>query len=469
MDRELLPQTVLSEICGWRRSALDKMKEAVRLIARGHKLAGEAQEDAACAHKGTPFYLNDRSEGDTYRRIFQEFDPEKSAAIYREHLDACIWMHILKRTGMSDLMDKSAKEELYKDLCGEVPEVSEENAYETFDRLRGEANLIFQRGLARAFGDLDRRFKSHNGFSIGSRIILTHVFDAWGGFNDYSRMGDTMADIERVFAVLDGQPPQPGGLSRAVEQDRGHGWDPRQSCTETTYFRIRGFKNGNAHVWFKRDDLVEKANEVLADYYGEVLPDASPHPDEAQPGDLHSKTGLPAKNLSFYPTPPAVVEAMLRNIYVKDQHVLEPSAGNGNMARVLLGKGARVDAIEIDPERARALSQIGHPDLKVTRANFLALPARPTYSHVVMNPPFYGTHWMQHVVHAFDFLAPGGTLAAVLPISAELGQSKQHKAFRAWAEQHIPWGSGFTDLPAESFAESGTRINTVFLTLHKAC
>ena len=137
------------------------------------------------------------------------------------------------------------------------------------------------------------------------------------------------------------------------------------------------------------------------------------------------------------------------------------------MARALLAKGAKVDAIEIDESRCVALRAID--GLNVTRANFLRQEAVPVYDKVVMNPPFYGTHWMEHVVHAFDFLAPGGSLVAVLPITAELGMTAKHKAFRKWAKDHTSgYGRLFQDLPAESFMESGTRVNTVTITLRAA-
>lgn len=126
----------------------------------------------------------------------------------------------------------------------------------------------------------------------------------------------------------------------------------------------------------------------------------------------------------------------------------------------------RRDAVEIDAGRAAQLSLI--PGVNVTIANFLHLPPRPVYDFVIMNPPFYGTHWMQHVMHAFEFLRPKGVLVAVLPVTAEIGESAQHEAFRAWVQKQS-WrrSSDFQSLPPESFRESGTRINTVFLTMHK--
>jgi len=468
---DLLPYTTISAVVSNRNAAVSKAREAADMIAAGLLLAEEAQTLAQQAHGATTFTLADHSRREAYQKLFQSFDADQSVECFRQQTDARTWMNLITLTGMNALMDKTAKDELYAGLCGAVPEITEDNIEATFLHLVGDAKLIFQRGLARAFSGLDRRFKSHGAFKLGSRIILTNVFDDWGGWNYHTRMEDTMADIERVFAVLDGNKiPDPGALTRAIRKDRQGGWYPRQSVTETPYFRVMCYKNGNAHLWFQRDDLVEKANQVLAEYYGEVLPDGVP--DDMPVSDIKTKSGALCKDLAFYPTPDAVVNTILSQsgVFLTDDSViLEPSAGTGNLVRGVLSKNIRrVDAVEIHPDRVRALKAIDDPRLNVLEANFLRMGARQDYTHVFMNPPFYGTHWMEHVTHAFDFLVPGGTLVAILPISAELGTSTKHQTFRKWAAAHTGWDDlRFTDLPAESFKDSGTRVNTVFLVLHK--
>ena len=465
LNEQIIPRTTIVEIAGRRDAALAMMKEAVSLLESGHRLADEALARAESAYGVATFVLKDHGAHKDYRRLFERLDGKASIDAFRRQLDARVWMNIVSLTGMSDLMDRTAKEQLEQDLCGDVPEFSVEAAHQVFSDLAGDSKLIFQRGIARTFADLDRRFKSHDGFKIGARVILTRVFDEWGSFNYHSRMRDTLADVERVFAVLDGKRPDPGALARAIADDRQGGFRPRQSLTETPYFRVRCFQNGNAHLWLLRDDLVDKVNLILAEFYGEVLPDAAPA--DSSPSDLQSKSGLPAKNLSFYPTPDAVTKEVLRDLYVRPGcRVLEPSAGTGNMVRHLLAKGATVDAVEIDPDRVRALEAIEDARLTVHPGNFLTMPARPEYDFVVMNPPFYGTHWMEHVTHAFQFLKPGGKLVAVLPVTAETGESAKHETFRTWVTSHSRgWSRQFSDLPAESFAESGTRVNTVTLTM----
>ena len=175
--------------------------------------------------------------------------------------------------------------------------------------------------------------------------------------------------------------------------------------------------------------------------------------------------------LAFYPTPAATVEELLSDLTIKaGTRVLEPSAGIGAIVRPVLNMGATVDAVEIHPDRAAALRGMAHPALKVHCANFLKVTPAPVYDLILMNPPFSGTHFMDHVKHAWDFLAPSGELRAILPASAEVGSTAKHERFRAWAAQHSPRGyrcRQWRDLPPESFASVGVRINTVVLTLQK--
>lgn len=456
-ETALVTRTTVRELVAWRDQALAAMEDAARMMGLAYVRAKEAQECAGRAHGGARFYQVDRREQESYRRLFAEIDQPASLEAYRRQVDASCWVNLMGLTKMADLMDRKAREDFDKDLAGDVPPFTEQNAWSTFERLAGDAPLIWRRGLARTFANLDRRFRSHDGFKIGARVVLTYVFDAWGAIHYSSKVPDEIVDIERAFAILDGEKPAGTSIIALLNQSRRSLSGPRQSETESTYFRIRGFKNGNAHLWFTRDDLVEKVNQELAAYYGQVLADAVPRAAGASPQDFARDTAL-CKDLSFYATPAAVVEIMLGRVYLKaGARVLEPSAGTGHIAHELRRRGARVDAVEVDVNRAH---QIRGCNVRV--ANFLNLPPDPVYDLVVMNPPFYGVHWMDHVVHAHRFLKPGGTLISVLPVTAEIGESAKHDAFRAWLDGKRP---RWQDLPPESFASSGTRINTVTLEL----
>ncbi len=468
---ELIPGMNVERLVKERDDCLAGMRQVANDLDRAYTEAEAIAEATRRVTGGDRFYMSGSRAGEDHGdRLFRNrFDAEKAVEAFRKQLDADIWTHLMRRMRLKELMDRKEREELERSLQADVPEITVDNVRATFQRLVGEADLIFQRGLARAFSDLDRRFRSHDAFKLGSRIILTYVFDEWGHMR-WGGTRDTLYDVDRTFAVLDGRPERAGVSLMALEasrrsQKRGI-MEPFQSETVTDYFTIRGFKNGNAHLWFRREDLVEKANKLLAEYYGEVLPDAAPKDDGA---GLFS-TSL-VRDLQFYPTPEATVSDVLRDVFPPNgARVLEPSAGTGALVKGLLRKEsvAHLTAIEVHPDRVARLRDIVDHRLEIREANFLQCAPSEEFDLLVMNPPFYGTHWMDHVRHAFAFLKPGGRLVSILPASAELKEDAKHLSFRRWAEQQArSWRRMWRDLPSESFAESGTRINTVLLDIER--
>jgi 16S rRNA G1207 methylase RsmC len=153
--------------------------------------------------------------------------------------------------------------------------------------------------------------------------------------------------------------------------------------------------------------------------------------------------------------------------------MLEPSAGEGALvaAALAVDPSVRIRAVEVHADRLAVL-RARHPQVACVQANFLNTPPAPVYDLVLMNPPFGGTHWLDHIQHAWEFVAPGGTLAAILPASAEVSESPMHERFREWAD--IQGGHGWDrkanwqPLPEGSFESSGTNINTVMFRMRRA-
>jgi SAM-dependent methyltransferase len=130
--------------------------------------------------------------------------------------------------------------------------------------------------------------------------------------------------------------------------------------------------------------------------------------------------------------------------------VLEPSCGDGRILDELRARNCSALGIEYHPGRAAEARAKGHA---VLCANFLDQPATADFDKVVMNPPFYGRHYVKHVRHAFEFLKPGGTLVAVLPATAHY--------------DHGDLTGEWRDLPVGSFAEAGTNVPTGLLRMTK--
>lgn len=264
----LVSMNFIERIADARSAALQAFETVGQQLQAAFSAAREAGKIARVAHGGHGYHRGSQKEKEAIDHLFgADFDAERSLTALRRDLDARIWTRLLEETGLRTMMDRKERDDFDRSLSGdEVPEATLENISATFERLCGEADLIFLRGLARAFSSLDRRFKSHDGFKIGSRVILDGLMSAdFGSWSYRSEREAVFADVERIFAILDGRQPAPGALRRAIEADRP-GWGPRQSETLTRYFKVRVFKNGNAHLWFQVPELVEAVNRKLAEY-----------------------------------------------------------------------------------------------------------------------------------------------------------------------------------------------------------
>lgn len=490
---ELMARATVEEIVAHRDRAIELHARAWEAIKAAHEAREEAWAalQVACAGLGEGY----RSFVDTHRPEIEAFeaalgplpDAHQYADAARRLTDTRVWASLVERTGLEAYMDHEAKEELRRQMGGprdeprwrralsrgdeestELPHVTAETIYATLEKFREESGTIFRRGLANAFAKLDRRFRSHDGFGIGARVIFERAFDEWGTWNHYRGTRDTLIDVERVFLVLDGKDPAApyGGIVGKIDEDRRkeRGFGRRQGEHEGDYFKVRTFKNGNVHLWFTRPDLVEEANKLLAEYYGAGLGWGRGGVEEDPEAPLQDRAIGHARNLGFFPTPEGVVDYVINFAHYEGLEVLEPSAGVGALAFAAAQRGGIVDAIEIDAQRAQEL--YAHPSRclrSVRQANFLDLKPVPRYDRVLMNPPFDRGRDVDHVWHAWKWLKPGGRLVAIMSASTEFRSDKKAAAFRRAMNAA---GAKWWDLPAGSFAPA-TNVNTLCLVVDK--
>lgn len=481
----IVRRATIDEIAARRDRALELYGVAHQALEAAGAALAEAHEAARQA-SGSINRYNHHSEA-AKKCFFNMKVPARSDFMdtARRLTDIDVWAHVIAMTDLERLMDKTAKDQLSAQLVEDPPEASADNIFATLDQFMSDADTIFRRGIATCFSALDRRFRSHDGFKIGSRVILDYAFSDTGYWCYHSNKRDALQDIERTFWLLDGKAPPPNyaGIIGQIEAERRGTWGPRASEHHNDYFKVCAYKNGNAHIWFKRDDLVEKVNRLLGEYYGEVIPDGRPADDD---GDLFKpKTGL-AKNYGFFPTPEDLAASIVSGLPLyRDRDApqltcLEPSAGTGNLARLIArdrsgdysgryreeGRfDAAVDCIEIQTHLAEALKDEGIYR-RVICADFLAVQPDPArlYDLVVMNPPFDRERDIDHVVHAMRFLKPDGCLTAIMSAGTEFRETRKAVAFRKMIDE---LGGIWRDLPAGSFASVGTYCNTVLLRLRK--
>ena len=118
----------------------------------------------------------------------------------------------------------------------------------------------------------------------------------------------------------------------------------------------------------------------------------------------------------FYPTPATVAEEAIAAADIgEEDNCLEPSAGQGGLAEFMPRE--RTQCVELSRLHCDILRAKGYA---VECDDFVEWAQRCTtrYSRIVMNPPFSGGRWTQHLQMAAGLLADNGRLVAILPASA---------------------------------------------------
>lgn len=193
----------------------------------------------------------------------QHFHPE--AAIERMRRDA--WIKLMDMTGLKQIMDTQALEEFEKELYSKAPAFTEENIRGTLLQQMQGSETMFARGLVNVFRAFDNKYRRHKdtAFRIPKKVIVSYATQQWVGgrlavnHSAYSRLDD----IDRIFKTLAGQKFKPHDFIAAL----GLSWH-NGNLHECELYKARGFKNGNIHIEFVRDDLLEKANDIIAQWYG---------------------------------------------------------------------------------------------------------------------------------------------------------------------------------------------------------
>ena len=175
------------------------------------------------------------------------------------------------------------------------------------------------------------------------------------------------------------------------------------------------------------------------------------------------------KTFEYFETPSEIANLMVDRAGIIGEHVrnidfyvLEPSAGQGAIADVVrvYVPAVNIHVVEIQPEHQQTLKEKGY---RLIGKNFLKLKKKQLYDRVLMNPPFSKQQDIDHVLHAWKFLEPGGRLVSIMSAGTEFRETKKAKKFRELVDEH-----GYLEpLPPGSFGESGTEVNTVMVVLDK--
>lgn len=272
MSTELVPGIHPAQLLEQRDEVAQKVHQALALLMEAETLSARYgfnrhfrdglytthwRQLSALIANGEP-----RGDGD------REAKMEAMLAQHRRVLDTAAWDMLLHASGLRSFMDAAARKEWAEAMKGyEVPALDASSIEATFQSLYTDRQMMVERGVLDVFRRLSWDKKTNLPERFGNKLIVSHFLNHTGGV--YEGLGG-VEDLYRALCVFDGKPVPDHRASlymaaSIAKRDGGR-------AIENDYMDLKWFKNGNAHIVFKRHDLIEKLNGVLAKHYPNALP-----------------------------------------------------------------------------------------------------------------------------------------------------------------------------------------------------
>lgn len=262
---EIIQSVSLTHLLVQRDAVLERINQAFSLIQEAHDIAKSGKLGFPILSVAKEYRGNGES-------IAGEFAREGEAMrICQEAVDTAAWRYLMQESGMRSLMSASKRKEFDNQLgTPQMPVLTREAIYATFCALHEARADMFDQGVVECFKQLSWRYKTNLPQKLGSRIIVSHLGDTYG-LNH--RATDQLDDLMRVFHVLDGKPEADSRYGCYMHLAQAF----REQCTwpkafENDYFSLKLFRNRNGHLCFKRRDLIDAMNGIIARHFPGALP-----------------------------------------------------------------------------------------------------------------------------------------------------------------------------------------------------
>jgi hypothetical protein len=248
----------VEELVGHRNRALELYQRAAELISEANAAAQDAIQES---YGGFTLSREDFAE------LTYKVDAPAFAAHMRKVIDCKVWRRVLDMTRIGSLMDASTRRKFEDQLHMDPLEFTVDNVSATLATLSGAAPVTFRQGLVTTFRAFSKDHRTNDAYKIGRKAIFQNMI-SWSGLSYGYGRRETVNDLERCFAVLDGKAfPIVNGIADAISSAHRD----KQDTAENEYFKARWYGNGNLHLEFKRLDLVDRVNRLIAEHYGVTL------------------------------------------------------------------------------------------------------------------------------------------------------------------------------------------------------
>ena len=263
---ELILSTSIESVVTGRDTALKQIEQLIQQLDAISRLTSEigggtAQDWAMKAGHRYDSWLTEKA--------------DKAMPAVTRNIDRSIWRDLMLKSGMMALMDAQARDQWHKNLEeGDLPAISEANILNIFDQLHQSKGEVFERGIINVFKGLSWDYKTNSPCFFGKKIIINNLLthNRWGFSLTWGYKRDQLADLERMLYLLDGKGIPDNRADISINLMNHIRDNPGKDVYDDSYFSIRYFQKGTAHLTFKRPELVKKMNDIIAKHYPEQLP-----------------------------------------------------------------------------------------------------------------------------------------------------------------------------------------------------
>jgi hypothetical protein len=251
--QELVKSVSITNMLNQRNAALD-------LIIQAQTLLKQAQTLTTAAHMGTL----DLKFSPIYGRNEVKFLESTTIHSITNSIDAHGWAYLMNESGLRSLMDAEARHK-WDDTIREQkhPQFTLSNIEATFASLYQTRGDMFERGVLSIFRKLSWDYKTNKPFAFGKKIIINYMFDSSGHINHCS--ADGLDDLMRVFHVIDNKPELDHRNSMYYQISNAN--NAKLKEFDNDYIHVKWYKKGTGHITFKRTDIIDQMNHILAKHH----------------------------------------------------------------------------------------------------------------------------------------------------------------------------------------------------------
>ena len=228
---------------------IETLTEAYALMKKAKGLLGHAIQYPVTMSRG--YYRDNLSKSD-----LAEVIKENQKGAWDRIIEKMQLRHLLSNKRYRQIKDQIDK--------GDVPELTVDNIHSLVQDVSANMGNYLKECIAETFEWLipfhRSDFKTNKTHKVGPKVIKDCVVDEYG-ISHYREQN--LISLDNVFHLLDGKGPikHPGNLVAVIMETMR---DTRENECETPYFRVRWFKKGTMHIWFKREDLLNELNRIGA-------------------------------------------------------------------------------------------------------------------------------------------------------------------------------------------------------------